>query len=449
MGRYFGTDGFRGEANVALTCEHAYKIGVYLGGALCREGKRKEVVIGRDTRLSGDMLESALVAGLTSAGATAVLLGVTTTPAVAYAVKKRKLSCGVMISASHNPYSDNGIKLFGEDGEKMSERTIAGIEDFLDGRTDKPAPAQKNKIGKARRPSDGNAAYKKFLTANGTDLSGLKVGLDCANGSAYLIAKAVFRKLGAAVTVINARPDGLNINAACGSTHTEGLQKLVREKGLDIGFAYDGDADRCIAVDERGEVVNGDKILYVCGRYLKERGRLKNNTVVTTVMSNFGLYKALQKAGINYVKTDVGDKYVREYMLMNGCTLGGEQSGHVIFGDLANAGDGILTSLQIARVILEKGARLSELSNEVKDYPQVLLNVRVTDKNAAINDVRVRESITAAEAELGEGGRILVRKSGTEPLVRIMVEAEEKELCVRLAEKVRAALTEGGYERKD
>lgn len=443
MGRYFGTDGFRGEANVALTCEHAYKIGVYLGGALCREGKRKEVVIGRDTRLSGDMLESALVAGLTSAGATAVLLGVTTTPAVAYAVKKRKLSCGVMISASHNPYSDNGIKLFGENGEKMSERTIAGIEDFLDGRADKPAPAPKNKVGKVRRPSEGNAAYKKFLTANGADLSGLKVGLDCANGSAYLIAKAVFRKLGAAVTVINARPDGLNINAACGSTHTEGLQKLVRERGLDIGFAYDGDADRCIAVDERGEVVNGDKILYVCGSYLKERGRLKNNTVVTTVMSNFGLYKALNKAGINYVKTDVGDKYVREYMLMNGCTLGGEQSGHVIFGKLESTGDGLVTAIMLMEAMAERGATLSELVRGFKKKPQLTKSVKVKDKSAALVSPAAAAAVAGAKERLKGRGRLLVRASGTENVVRITVESAGADECEEVCREIENALKRG------
>lgn len=449
MGRYFGTDGFRGEANVTLTCDHAYKIGVYLGAYARREGKKKDVVIGRDTRLSGGMLESALVAGLTSAGANALLLGVTTTPSVAFAVKKFGLSCGVMISASHNPYYDNGIKLFGENGEKISERTIAGIEDFIDGRQDKPARALKDGIGAVKTFEDGIDAYTAFLISNGVNLSGLRVGLDVANGSAHGIAQEVFTALGAYVTVINGKPDGLNINANCGSTHIEGLQKLVKEKGLDIGFAYDGDADRCLAVDEKGNVVNGDKILYLCGCYLKERGRLANNTVVTTVMSNFGLYKAFDAAGIGYVKTAVGDKYVREYMLTSGCILGGEQSGHIIFGDCAGTGDGILTSLKIAQVMLEKGASLSSLTGHVKDYPQVLLNVKVKDKKAAQEDKRVKQAIKAAEAELKDKGRILVRESGTEPLVRVMVEAEEKEVCERLAESVKAAIVEGGYERVD
>lgn len=451
MGRYFGTDGFRGEANVSLSTVHAYKIGVYLGYKLCRGYGRKGVVIGRDTRLSGGMLESALVSGLTSSGASAVILGVTTTPAVAFAVKNLGLPYGVMISASHNPYYDNGIKLFGANGEKVSEDTIACIEDFIDGKisvADK-LPALRGAIGDVYRSAESNAAYVNFLLSNGVNLSGLKVGLDCANGSAYEIAKSVFKELGATVTVINDKPNGLNINDDCGSTHIGGLQALVKEKGLDVGFAYDGDADRCLAVDEKGKVVNGDKILYICGSYLKERGRLANDTVVTTVMSNFGLYKAFDRAGINYAKTAVGDKYVREYMAVNGCNLGGEQSGHIIFGDLANTGDGILTSLKIAQIMLEKGAGLSALCGDVKDYPQVLLNVKVSDKKAAQEDARVKEAIRAAEAELKDKGRILVRESGTEPLVRIMVEAEDKGVCERLAENVKAALVAGGYERKD
>lgn len=451
MGRYFGTDGFRGEANVTLTAAHAYRIGEYLGWQLCRGGKSREVVIGRDTRLSGGMLESALVAGLTSSGANAVILGVIPTPAVAFAVKNMGLSCGVMISASHNPYYDNGIKLFGEGGEKISEETVAGIEDYIDGKippTDKPS-ALRSEIGTVYSSPECNAAYEKFLVSDGVNLSGLKVGLDLANGSAYEVAKTVFKALGATVTVINDKPDGLNINADCGSTHIEGLQKLVREKGLDVGFAYDGDADRCLAVDENGDVVNGDKILYLCGSYLKDCGQLANDTVVTTVMSNFGLYKAFDKAGIKYVKTPVGDKFVREYMAANGCTLGGEQSGHIIFGNLAGTGDGILTSLEIARVMREKRTSLSALCVGVTEYPQVLLNVRVKDKRAAQEDMRVKEAIEAAQAELKDTGRILVRESGTEPLVRVMVEAEKKEVCKRLAESVVEAIISGGYERKE
>lgn len=455
MGRYFGTDGFRGEANVTLTAGHAYKIGEYLGGYVLSQaakGKSCEVVIGKDTRISGDMLESALIAGLTGVGANALALGVTTTPAVAFAVTKFGLTCGIMISASHNPYYDNGIKLFGANGEKMSEDIIARIEDYIDGKCavpDMPHAASRDALGRVFRFTGGKEEYKKFLKSNGVNLSGLKVGLDLSNGSAYEIAKDVFAELGATVTVINDKPDGLNINSDCGSTHIEGLQKLVREKGLDVGFAYDGDADRCLAVDEKGNVVNGDKILYVCGNYLKERGQLEKNTVVTTVMSNFGLYKAFDKAGINYAKTAVGDKYVREYMAVNGCALGGEQSGHIIFGKIANTGDGILTSLKIAQVMLEKGTSLSSLCEGVTDYPQVLLNVKVNDKKAAQEDERVKTAIEAAEAELKDKGRILVRESGTEPLVRVMVEAVDKEDCKRLAESVKAAIVGCGYERID
>ncbi|MDE6691412.1 MAG: phosphoglucosamine mutase, partial [Clostridia bacterium] len=314
-----------------------------------------------------------------------------------------------------------------------------------------PHPASRDALGRVFRFTGGKEKYEKFLLSNGVNLSGLKVGLDVANGSAYETAKAVFTALGASVTVINDKPDGLNINAGCGSTHIEGLQKLVRGKGLDVGFAYDGDADRCLAVDEKGNVVNGDKILYVCGKYFKERGQLEKNTVVTTVMSNFGLYKAFDKAGINYVKTAVGDRFVKEYMTANGCTLGGEQSGHIIFGKLANTGDGILTSLIMAKIMLEKRTSLSALCEGVTDYPQVLLNVKVNDKDkkAAQEDERVKAAISEAEAELKDKGRILVRESGTEPLVRIMVEAEDKEVCKRLAESVKAAIASGGYERKD
>ncbi|MCM1438242.1 MAG: phosphoglucosamine mutase [Roseburia sp.] len=453
MGRYFGTDGFRGEANVNLTAAHAYAVGEYLGALVRREsknGKPRKVVIGKDTRISGDMLESALVAGLTSSGADACLLGVTATPAVAYTVNAFGLQCGIMISASHNPYRDNGIKLFGEHGEKMGEETISQIEDYLDGRLglkDKPLRAQGDEIGRAVRFSQGVEKYFDFLLENGVNMSGLKVGLDCANGSAYQIAERVFTALGASVTVIGNAPDGLNINLGCGSTHIGGLCALVKEKGLDIGFAYDGDADRCLAADEKGNVVNGDKILYICGGYLKERGELANNTVVTTVMSNFGLYKAFDRAGINYAKTAVGDRYVREYMVKNGCVLGGEQSGHVIFSRCAATGDGILTSLKIAEVMLERGEKLSALSAPVTDYPQVLLNVRVNDKAAAQADKGVKEAIAAAEKKLGESGRILVRESGTEPLVRVMVEAENKVLCEELANSVASAIKASGYER--
>ncbi|MDE5788949.1 MAG: phosphoglucosamine mutase, partial [Clostridia bacterium] len=328
----------------------------------------------------------------------------------------------------------------------------ARIEDYIDGKcasADAPHPASRDALGRVFRFTGGEEKYKKFLKSNGVNLSDLKVGLDLSNGSAYEIAKAVFTELGASVTVINDSPDGFNINSGCGSTHIEGLQKLVRERGLDVGFAYDGDADRCLAVDENGNVVNGDKILYVCGNFLKERGQLANDTVVTTVMSNFGLYKAFDKAGINYAKTAVGDKYVREYMADNGCTLGGEQSGHIIFGNLANTGDGILTSLKIAQVMLEKRTSLSELCAGVTEYPQVLINVKVYDKVKAQADEDVRAAVKSVEQKLGSRGRILVRESGTEPLVRVMVEAETQAECKELAESVAAVIRAKGYERKD
>lgn len=455
MGRYFGTDGFRGEANVTLTAGHAYKIGEYLGAYVRRvggSGKPCEIVIGKDTRISGDMLESALVAGLTSTGANALLLGVTTTPAVAFAVNTFGLQCGIMISASHNPYYDNGIKLFGAKGEKMSEEIISRIEDHIDGRcvsADKPCPVGRKDMGRVFRFTEGEGKYFGFLVSNGVNLNGLKVGLDCANGSSCEIAKKVFSALGACVTVINDKPDGLNINAGCGSTHIDGLCKLVKERGLDAGFAYDGDADRCLAVDEKGNVVNGDKILYICGSYLKERGELAYNTVVTTVMSNFGLYKAFDRAGIDYAKTAVGDKYVREYMLKSGCVLGGEQSGHIIFSRCSSTGDGVLTSLKLAEVMLAKGEKLSALALPVTDYPQVLINIRVADKVAAQADERVKDAVKAAEQKLKDSGRILVRESGTEPLVRVMVEAEDIGECENLANSVVSAIREGGYERKD
>lgn len=450
MGRYFGTDGFRGEVNVNLTAEHAYKIGAFLGLKF-RKVAHAGIIIGKDTRLSGDLLESALIAGLNSYGANALLMGVVPTPAVAFAVKELGLPCGIMISASHNPYYDNGIKLFGAGGEKISEEFICQIEDFIDGKplSDKPLPATDKNIGGVYRLKRANAEYGKFLLSNGVNLAGLKVGLDCANGSAYKIAKRVFLALGAKVTAINTSPDGCNINKNCGSTHIECLRKLVKDKGLNVGFAYDGDADRCLAVDENGQVVNGDKIMYICGSYLKERGELYKDTVVTTVMSNFGLYKAFDRAGIKYCKTAVGDKYVREYMRGSGCTLGGEQSGHIIFARCASTGDGILTSLKISEVMLEKRAKLSGLAAPVTEYPQVLINVKVTDKIAAQQDEEVKRAVKEAEKKLGERGRILVRESGTEPLVRVMVEAESITECENLANGVIAAIKKGGYERID
>lgn len=460
MGRYFGTDGFRGEANVTLTAEHAYKVGRFLGWYF--NFKRREagedcparVVIGKDTRRSSYMFEYSLISGLTASGADAYMLHVTTTPSVAYITRTDGFDCGIMISASHNPYYDNGIKLFNRDGEKMDEQTIALIEDYIDGKPvlgmDKLPFATGRELGCTVDYTAGRNRYIGYLISLGIySFRGMKVGLDCANGSSWNIAKAVFDALGATTVIINARPDGFNINENAGSTHIEGLCKLVKEKGLDVGFAYDGDADRCLCVDEKGEVVNGDKILYIYGRYMKERGKLVTNTVVTTVMSNFGLYKAFDEIGIDYVKTAVGDKYVHEYMCAHGNRLGGEQSGHIIFSKYATTGDGILTSLKILEVMLARKAKLSALAAPVREYPQVLINVRVTDKAGAQADEDVRAAVKSVEQKLGDKGRILVRESGTEPLVRVMVEAETEKECRELAGSVVSVIRAKGYEKKD
>lgn len=460
MGRYFGTDGFRGEANVTLTAEHAYKVGRFLGWYF--NFKRREagedcparVVIGKDTRRSSYMFEYSLISGLTASGADAYMLHVTTTPSVAYITRTDGFDCGIMISASHNPYYDNGIKLFNRDGEKMDEQTIALIEDYIDGKPvsgmDKLPFATGRELGCTVDYTAGRNRYIGYLISLGIySFRGMKVGLDCANGSSWNIAKAVFDALGATTVIINAQPDGFNINENAGSTHIEGLCKLVKEKGLDVGFAYDGDADRCLCVDEKGEVVNGDKILYIYGRYMKERGKLVTNTVVTTVMSNFGLFKAFDEIGIDYVKTAVGDKYVHEYMCAHGNRLGGEQSGHIIFSKYATTGDGILTSLKILEVMLARKAKLSALAAPVVEYPQVLINVKVTDKVGAQADADVRAAVKDVEQKLGDRGRILVRESGTEPLVRVMVEAETLEECRKLAGSVVSVIRAKGYEKKD
>ena len=457
MGRYFGTDGFRGEANVTLTVEHAYKVGRFLGWYF--NSKRRErgdsepakIVIGKDTRRSSYMFEYSLSAGLTASGADAHLLHVTTTPSVAYITRTENFDCGIMISASHNPYYDNGIKLFNCDGEKMDEDTIALIEDFIDGKGAADVQfATRRDLGRTVDYVEGRNRYMGYLISLGLySFKGIKVGLDCANGSGWRIAKSVFDALGATTAVINADPDGFNINENAGSTHIEGLCALVKEKGLDVGFAFDGDADRCICVDEKGNVVNGDKILYICGRYMKERGMLANNTVVTTVMSNLGLFKAFDEIGIEYAKTAVGDKYVHEYMSAHGNRLGGEQSGHIIFSKYATTGDGILTSLKVMEVMLATKEKLSHLASPVKDFPQVLKNVRVTDKKRAQEDEDVQAAVKEVEKLLGDDGRILVRESGTEPLVRVMVEAPTQEECECLADKVVDAIKAKGYEIKN
>ena len=429
MGKYFGTDGFRGEANVKLTVEHAFKVGRYLGWYYGREHKAK-IVIGKDTRRSSYMFEYALAAGITASGADAYLLHVTTTPSVSYVVRTEGFDCGIMISASHNPFYDNGIKVINGQGHKLEAEVEEKIEAYIDGKTEERPLATREDIGRTIDFAAGRNRYIGYLSSLPTrSFKNIRVGLDCSNGSSSAIAKSVFDALGAKTYVINNEPDGTNINMNCGSTHIEILQKFVKEQGLDVGFAYDGDADRCIAVDENGEVVDGDRILYVCGKYMMEQGALKDNTIVTTVMSNLGLYKACDQVGLRYEKTAVGDKYVYENMSQNGYQLGGEQSGHIIFSKHATTGDGILTSLKIMEVMLEKKASLGTLAGEVKIYPQLLQNLRVQDMDATLNHPDVQKAIKEVEDRLGTEGRVLVRKSGTEPLLRVMVEALSDELC--------------------
>ena len=460
MGRYFGTDGFRGDANENLTADHAYKVGRFLGwyyGELKRQkgdDTPAKIVIGKDTRRSSYMFEYSIVGGLTASGADAYLLHVTTTPSVAYIARVDEFDCGIMISASHNPYYDNGIKLINGNGEKMDEETISLIEDYIDGKLEvfgqkwEEVPfAHREHIGCTVDYISGRNRYVGYLISLGMySFRGMKVGLDCANGSSWNIAKSVFDALGAKTYVINASPDGTNINMNAGSTHIEGLCKYVVENGLDVGFAYDGDADRCLCVDEKGNVISGDHILYIYGAYMKERGKLLNNTVVTTVMSNFGLYKAFDELGIGYAKTAVGDKYVYEYMTKNSCRIGGEQSGHIIFSKYASTGDGILTSLKMMEVMMAKKKKMSELAEPLKIYPQVLENIRVTDKKAAQQDSDVQTAVKAVAQELGESGRILVRESGTEPLVRVMVEAADEDICRRYVDSVINVIRSKGYE---
>ncbi len=448
MGKYFGTDGFRGEANVNLTADHAYKIGRFLGWYYRHpKGKEKcKVVIGKDTRRSSYMFEYALAGGLTASGADVYLLHVTTTPSVSYVARTEDFDCGIMISASHNPYYDNGIKLLNSNGEKMDEETIRKVEDYLDGKMEEIPYAKGENIGCTIDYAAGRNRYIGYLISLATrSYRDKKVGLDCANGSAWMIAKSVFDALGAKTYVIHNRPDGLNINTDCGSTHIEGLRRFVVENGLDVGFAFDGDADRCLCVDEKGNLVDGDGILYICGCYLKENGELYGNRIVTTVMSNFGLYKALDRVGIEYEKTAVGDKYVYENMVKNGYRLGGEQSGHIIFKKYATTGDGILTAIKMMEVMLEKKMTLSELAEPFHVYPQVLKNIRVTDKAAVRADEDIQKAVSEAGRSLGEEGRILVRESGTEPVIRVMAEAGDLELCHRYVDGIIGLVQEKGY----
>ena len=448
MGKYFGTDGFRGEANVTLTVDHAFKVGRFLGwyyGKNHENGKAK-IVIGKDTRRSSYMFEYSLVAGLTASGADAYLLHVTTTPSVSYVARTEDFDCGIMISASHNPFYDNGIKLINAAGEKMKEDVIAEIEKYLDGEFGEIPYATRENIGCTVDYTAGRNRYMGYLMSLAIySFKGIRVGLDASNGSAWTLAKAVFDALGAKTYVINAAPDGTNINANCGSTHIEGLQDLVRREHLDVGFAFDGDADRCLCVDEKGEVITGDHILYIYGCYMKDRDKLVGNKVVTTVMSNFGLYKAFDAVGIEYEKTKVGDKYVYECMSENGYRIGGEQSEHIIFSKYATTGDGIITALKMMEVMLAKKKTLSELAAPLVIYPQVLKNIRVTDKTQAQDDADVKAAVEAVANALGADGRILVRESGTEPVVRVMVEAGSTQECEKYVDQVIEVIKSKGY----
>lgn len=448
MGKYFGTDGFRGEANVNLTVEHAYKVGRYLGWYYNKDHKAK-IVIGKDTRRSSYMFEYSLVAGLTASGADVYLLHVTTTPSVSYVVRTEGFDCGIMISASHNPFYDNGIKIINGNGQKIESSIEDRIEAYIDGVSSELPLAIGEEIGRTIDYAVGRNRYIGYLISIATrSFKDKKVGLDCSNGSASSIAKNVFDALGAKTYVIHNEPNGININLNCGSTHIDKIQNFVKENGLDVGFAYDGDADRCIAVDENGNVVDGDLILYVCGSYMKEQGQLPKNTVVTTVMSNIGLYKSFDQAGIQYETTAVGDKYVAENMLANGFALGGEQSGHIIFSKHTTTGDGILTSLKIMEAMIEQKQSLSTLVRPVTIFPQLLTNLRVKDTSTALEDTDVKAEIEKAKTELGDTGRILVRASGTEPLIRVMVEAETDEVCRKHVDSIISKLKEKGHEQE-
>lgn len=446
MGKYFGTDGFRGEANKNLTFEHAIQIGRYLGWYYGKRlDKKAKVVIGKDTRRSSYMFEYALCTGLMASGADAYIMHVTTTPSVSYIARVDDFDCGIMISASHNPYYDNGIKIVNNNGEKMDEQTLLRIEEYIDGELDVPM-AERDEIGRTVDYASGRNRYIGYLISMSKySFKNVRVGLDVANGAAWQIAKGVFDALGAKTYVMNDEPDGFNINTNCGSTHIEHLQKFVVENKLDVGFAYDGDADRCLCVDEKGNVVTGDHILYIYGNYMKERGKLLNNKVVTTVMSNFGLYKALKAVGIEYDQTMVGDKYVYENMVKTGNRIGGEQSGHIIFTKYATTGDGILTSLKLMEVMLAKRRKMSELAAPVVFVPQVLKNVKVHSKEACMEDPDVLAEEKAIRKKLGDTGRTLLRESGTEPVVRVMVEAESKEICEKYVDQIIDKIREKGH----
>ncbi|KIQ95370.1 Phosphoglucosamine mutase [Anoxybacillus thermarum] len=443
MGKYFGTDGVRGIANSELTPELAFKIGRFGGYVLTKDKERPKVLIGRDTRISGHMLEGALVAGLLSIGAEVMRLGVISTPGVAYLTKALGAQAGVMISASHNPVQDNGIKFFGPDGFKLSDEQELEIEALLDSEQDTlPRPIGKD-LGQVNDYFEGGQKYLQYLKQTvDEDFSGIHVALDCAHGATSSLATHLFADLDADVSTMGASPNGLNINEGVGSTHPEALAAFVKEKGADVGLAFDGDGDRLIAVDENGQIVDGDQIMYICAKYLHEQGRLKQQTVVSTVMSNLGFYKALEAQGIKSVQTAVGDRYVVEEMKKNGYNLGGEQSGHIIFLDYNTTGDGLLTALQLVNIMKMTKKPLSELAGEMKKYPQKLVNVKVTDKHEAIANEEVQRVIREVEGEMAGNGRILVRPSGTEPLVRVMAEAQTDELCDQYVERIASVIRE-------
>ncbi len=448
--KYFGTDGFRGEANVTLTADHAFKIGRFLGNYF-QDGKhRVRVIVGKDTRISGYMYETALAAGLTASGADVYEIHVTTTPSISYLIRKNAFDVGIMITASHNPYTDNGIKVINGQGHKLEEEIEGQIEDYIDGKVPELPYAIGENLGRCYDYTEGKEVYKKYLEGLVShSFQGKTVALDMANGSASRLAGAIFKKLGAKIHTVNDTPDGMNINRGCGSTHIDKLQAFVKETGADVGFAYDGDADRCLAVNECGQVVTGDHIMYLCGRYLKEQGKLKDDMVVTTVMSNMGLYKAFDRIGIKYQQTAVGDKYVCANMMENDYALGGEQSGHIIFREHAVTGDGILTSLMIMEAMLHENKTLSQLTEDLVIYPQLLVNMKVKDKTAAREDADVKEAERKVTESLGGEGRLLLRESGTEPLIRVMVEAKTDELCRENADKIISVLKMKGHERTD
>lgn len=446
MGKYFGTDGFRGEANVDLTAYHAYKVGRFLGNYYSSMAKKAKIVIGKDTRRSSYMLEYSLVSGIVSSGADAYLLHVTTTPSVAYVVKSDDFDCGIMISASHNPYYDNGIKILDSNGYKISPEIESMIEAYIDNEKDDLPLAKKDKIGITVDYAIGRNRYIGYLMSLVTrSFKNIKVGLDCSNGASYMVAKGLFDALGAKTYILASDPDGTNINDNCGSTHIEKLVEFVKENKLDIGFAYDGDADRCLCVSENGDIIDGDAILYLCGTYLKRKNKLTKNTVVTTVMSNIGLIKALENEGIKCEITDVGDKYVNECMVQNSYSLGGEQSGHIIFRKYATTGDGILTSIKIMEVMLEEKSSLSDLLRNYKIYPQKLVNVKVKDKNEVIEDKDLINLMNKMNDEFEGNGRVLVRRSGTEPLIRLMCEASSDEICTNKIDELYKLIEEKGY----